>query len=60
MEEKKQIHIICATRPNFVKVVPLYHVIVLHTGQHYDLNMSDVFFSDPHPDPQNRYERWQH
>lgn len=50
---KKIIHIIGA-RPNFIKAAPLikqlntYDVInlVLHTGQHYDKNMSDVFFED--------------
>ncbi|MEM3422045.1 MAG: UDP-N-acetyl glucosamine 2-epimerase [Candidatus Hadarchaeum sp.] len=49
------IHLICAARPNFMKVAPLYHAlkkeewaspIIVHTGQHYDLNMSDVFFED--------------
>ena len=45
-----------------MKVAPLYHALVqaddldpvlVHTGQHYDLNMSDVFFRDlklPAPD----------
>jgi UDP-N-acetylglucosamine 2-epimerase (non-hydrolysing) len=49
------IHLICAARPNFMKVAPLYHALVkenwaepviVHTGQHYDLNMSDSFFRD--------------
>lgn len=56
------IHLVCAARPNFMKIAPLYHAlkveewidpIIVHTGQHYDLNMSDVFFSDlklPMPD----------
>jgi UDP-N-acetylglucosamine 2-epimerase (non-hydrolysing) len=56
------IDLICAARPNFMKVAPLYHAlikekwaksIIVHTGQHYDLNMSDVFFKDlqlPEPD----------
>ncbi len=58
----EQIHLIAAARPNFMKVAPLYHVLkeqdwcrpqIIHTGQHYDLNMSDVFFKDlrlPEPD----------
>ena len=38
-----------------MKIAPLYHAlqktdwadpVVVHTGQHYDLNMSDVFFQD--------------
>ena len=45
-----------------MKIAPLYHAlkaeeglepVVVHTGQHYDLNMSDVFFEDlglPAPD----------
>lgn len=56
------LHLICAARPNFMKVAPLYHAlrkeawahpIIVHTGQHYDLNMSDAFFHDlglPAPD----------
>jgi UDP-N-acetylglucosamine 2-epimerase (non-hydrolysing) len=49
------IHLICAARPNFMKVAPLYHAlknepwadpVIVHTGQHYDLNMSDSFFRD--------------
>ena len=56
------IHLIAAARPNFMKIAPLYHAlrtkswvtpVIVHTGQHYDLNMSDVFFRDlmlPEPD----------
>ncbi|MDQ1238701.1 MAG: hypothetical protein QG577_886 [Thermodesulfobacteriota bacterium] len=58
----KQIHLIAAARPNFMKIAPLYHAlretdwaepVIVHTGQHYDLNMSDVFFQElglPEPD----------
>ena len=56
------IHLIAAARPNFMKVAPLYHAlkkeswaepVIVHTGQHYDVNMSDAFFEnlglpDPH------------
>lgn len=51
----KHIHLIAAARPNFMKIAPLYHALaaapwanvsVIHTGQHYDLNMSDIFFRD--------------
>ncbi|RIL11940.1 MAG: UDP-N-acetylglucosamine 2-epimerase (non-hydrolyzing) [Proteobacteria bacterium] len=59
---RKVIHLICAARPNFMKIAPLYHALkaeprfetkIVHTGQHYDINMSDVFFQDlelPPPD----------
>jgi len=49
------IHLIAAARPNFMKVAPLWHALVadgtfdarlVHTGQHYDANMSDTFFRD--------------
>ncbi len=49
------IHLVCAARPNFMKVAPLYHALsreywaeplIVHTGQHYDFNMSDAFFED--------------
>lgn len=57
-----RIHLIAAARPNFMKIAPLYHALkaqqwcrplVIHTGQHYDANMSDDFFRDlrlPRPD----------
>jgi len=56
------IHLVCAARPNFMKVAPLYHAlrkerwavpVLIHTGQHYDPNMSEAFFKDlelPAPD----------
>ncbi len=56
------IHLIAAARPNFMKVAPLYHALkkeswcdvkLVHTGQHYDPNMSGAFFRDlylPQPD----------
>jgi UDP-N-acetylglucosamine 2-epimerase (non-hydrolysing) len=57
-----QIHLVAGARPNFMKIAPLYHAlkqrgwckpVLIHTGQHYDLGMSDVFFRDlnlPVPD----------
>jgi UDP-N-acetylglucosamine 2-epimerase (non-hydrolysing) len=51
----RTIHLIAAARPNFMKIAPLYHAlsreqdlqpVIVHTGQHYDLNMSDAFFQD--------------
>jgi len=56
------IDLIAAARPNFMKIAPLYHALlkeswcrprIVHTGQHYDANMSDAFFADlqlPKPD----------
>src|SRR5687768_4135508 len=58
---KTVLHIVGA-RPNFMKVAPIYKAIeargalrqrLVHTGQHYDVKMSDVFFADlgmPAPD----------
>lgn len=49
------VHMIAAARPNFMKVAPLWHALVaapdfapvlIHTGQHYDPNMSDAIFAD--------------
>ncbi|MFO1190151.1 MAG: UDP-N-acetylglucosamine 2-epimerase (non-hydrolyzing) [Alphaproteobacteria bacterium] len=56
------VHLIAAARPNFMKVAPLLHALaaepwcrpqLIHTGQHYDVNMSETFFRDlrlPSPD----------
>ena len=50
----KIVHI-AGARPNFMKLAPIlrelenepdFQSILLHTGQHYDANMSDVFFDD--------------
>src|ERR1700676_4279875 len=55
------LHVVGA-RPNFMKAAPVIralnerqqvHQSLVHTGQHYDANMSDVFFSQlamPAPD----------
>src|SRR5215472_17345848 len=58
------IHLVCAARPNFMKVAPLYHALlgeswceslIVHTGQHYDANMSDEFFTDLHLPPPDHH-----
>ncbi len=53
---------VVGARPNFMKVAPLHRAFsgveslthrIVHTGQHYDANMSKVFFEDlelPKPD----------
>jgi UDP-N-acetylglucosamine 2-epimerase (non-hydrolysing) len=53
---------VVGARPNFMKIAPIAHRLALrpevrhvlvHTGQHYDQNMSKVFFADleiPAPD----------
>jgi UDP-N-acetylglucosamine 2-epimerase (non-hydrolysing) len=55
------LHVVGA-RPNFMKAAPVYRAVsarsgvkqtLIHTGQHYDNNMSDIFFSQlamPAPD----------
>jgi len=57
----KILHIVGA-RPNFMKVAPVIRAleqkkgikqVLVHTGQHYDINMSDIFFQQlniPTPD----------
>src|SRR5215467_3569606 len=60
----KSMHIlhVVGARPNFMKAAPVYAVLagydhvrqtLVHSGQHYDFNMSDVFFEQlglPAPD----------
>ena len=54
MNHTKKILTVVGTRPNFIKITqldiefeklsPYFKHIVVHTGQHFDKNMSDVFF----------------
>ena len=47
---------VVGARPNFMKVAPIHRAFlkyknniehfIVHTGQHYDVNMSDAFFKD--------------
>ena len=53
---------VCSARPNFVKLAAIHHAlkghpqirhVIVHTGQHYDPLLSDVFFTQlqiPEPD----------
>lgn len=51
----KRFACIVGARPNFMKMAPILHAfekhaealpILIHTGQHYDKNLSDVFFEE--------------
>jgi UDP-N-acetylglucosamine 2-epimerase (non-hydrolysing) len=53
MAAKRCIFIIVGTRPNFIKVTqfkrvalayPQFEIKIIHTGQHFDEKMADVFF----------------
>jgi UDP-N-acetylglucosamine 2-epimerase (non-hydrolysing) len=54
METKMKIFLVAGARPNFMKIAPLWEEMqkyldkitpqIIHTGQHYDKEMSDVFF----------------
>jgi UDP-N-acetylglucosamine 2-epimerase (non-hydrolysing) len=59
---KRILHVVGA-RPNFMKIAPIVRALarrpdefaqtLVHTGQHYDANMSDIFFQElalPTPD----------
>jgi UDP-N-acetylglucosamine 2-epimerase (non-hydrolysing) len=62
MTKKLKIILVAGARPNFMKVAPIYfelkkhkrfQPLLVHTGQHYDKDMSDIFFHDlgmPKPD----------
>src|SRR5512139_1365850 len=56
------IYLVAGARPNFMKIAPIIRAIeadgrlrhkLIHTGQHYDRDMNDVFFEElgiPKPD----------
>ncbi len=56
MSDKYNIALVVGTRPNFVKAAPLLNtleeqdkkVLFIHTGQHFDKNMSKNIFEDLH------------
>lgn len=50
-----ELAVVAGARPNFMKIAPLLHAIeqqsvlsatLIHTGQHYDANLSSVFFEE--------------
>lgn len=58
----KSIYLVAGARPNFMKIAPIVRALqadgglefkIIHTGQHYDHDMNDVFFEElgiPEPD----------
>lgn len=56
MSERQKILSVVGTRPNFMKVAPIvralesrkdaFEHVLVHTGQHYDLEMSEIFFDE--------------
>jgi UDP-GlcNAc3NAcA epimerase len=62
MVDRKKILTVIGARPQFIKAAPVsmalkksgrFREVLVHTGQHYDRNMSGVFFKEmgiPHPD----------
>jgi UDP-N-acetylglucosamine 2-epimerase (non-hydrolysing) len=61
MRDGKMIFLVAGARPNFMKLAPVARALgeqsinyrIIHTGQHYDYNLSKIFFEDlqiPKPD----------
>ncbi len=56
IQDKMKIASVVGARPNFVKMAPIHDAIlasgnehlIINTGQHYDYEMSDIFFKDFH------------
>lgn len=58
----KMLYLVAGARPNFMKIAPIVRALqangklafkIIHTGQHYDREMNDVFFEElgiPEPD----------
>jgi UDP-N-acetylglucosamine 2-epimerase (non-hydrolysing) len=51
----KTVYLVAGARPNFMKIAPIVRAMlsrtglafkIIHTGQHYDPDMSDVFFEE--------------
>jgi UDP-N-acetylglucosamine 2-epimerase (non-hydrolysing) len=54
-EKMKTIYLVAGARPNFMKIAPIVRALqahgglgfkIIHTGQHYDREMNDVFFEE--------------
>lgn len=64
MKKKRlKVFLVCGARPNFMKIAPVwremqkyyeyFEPLIIHTGQHYDYELSKIFFEDfnlPEPD----------
>ena len=62
MKQRPCLHLIAGARPNFMKIAPIVRALradgrldwkIVHTGQHYDRDMNEVFFEElgiPPPD----------
>ncbi|WP_256208813.1 non-hydrolyzing UDP-N-acetylglucosamine 2-epimerase [Nitrosospira sp. Nsp14] len=60
--KQPKIYLVAGARPNFMKIAPIVRALqthgrltysIIHTGQHYDREMNDVFFEElgiPEPD----------
>lgn len=60
--DNKLLYLVAGARPNFMKIAPIVRALkaqdrlsfkIIHTGQHYDRDMNDVFFEElgiPQPD----------
>ncbi len=51
----RRVYIVAGARPNFMKIAPIVRALqahgglefkIIHTGQHYDRDMNDVFFEE--------------
>ena len=51
----KMLYLVAGARPNFMKIAPIVRALyqhdrlqykIIHTGQHYDREMNEVFFEE--------------
>lgn len=51
----RKLYLVAGARPNFMKIAPIVRALqghgglafkIIHTGQHYDREMNDVFFEE--------------